>query len=71
MPRQKPNPRARQVDADAGVTGSKANGTQGKVYRGRRRLPKLPGRRYFAVVSTAEGRLYGNILLKKGVIPPA
>jgi L-fucose mutarotase len=25
----------------------------------------------FAVVSTAERRLYGNILLKKGVIPPA
>ncbi len=25
----------------------------------------------FAVVSTAEGRLYGNIILKKGVIPPA
>jgi len=24
----------------------------------------------FAVVSTAEGRLYGNIILKKGVIPP-
>ena len=51
MPRQKPNARARQLDA--GAPGSMANAAQGKVYRGRRRLPKLPGRRYFAVVTTA------------------
>jgi L-fucose mutarotase len=25
----------------------------------------------FAVVATSERRLYGNIILKKGVIPPA
>lgn len=41
----------------------------GKTYRGRRRLPKLPSKRYFAVVSTAAAAA-GVVALGSAVLVP-